>query len=399
MRLYEYEGKILAARVGIPIPRGFRAESPEEASSFAVKLGKPVAVKAQVLAGGRGKAGGIRFAADAREAADAAGSLLRSEIRGLEVNGVLVEEKLPVKSEFYVGITYDEIAKRSVLLLTRAGGVEVEEMAGEGVTREYLDPFLGLQPYKAKELAKRLGLGGKSLNAGANALLALYKLYKTYDASTVEINPLVLTGDGEIYAADMRVDIDDDSLYRQRQLIEMGIPHREERGREPTELEQKAAAIDQLDHRGVAGRLVEFDGDIALLIGGGGASLTIFDAITRFGGKPANYCEIGGNPTVTKVKELTKVLLQKKGIKALGVITNVISNTRVDLIARGVIKGMIESGVDPKNFPVVFRSAGSYEEDGYKILDKYGVKWFDRTRSMDEAAGYVVEMVAGMGGK
>lgn len=399
MRLYEYEGKILAGKVGIPVPHGVNADSAEKAAAFAGELGRPVAIKAQVLSGGRGKAGGIRFAVDAREAAAEAESLLRSEIKGHKVISLLVEEKLPVQNEFYAGITYDEIAKRSVLLLTRSGGVEVEEVAGEGVTRAYLDPFIGLQPYKAKELAKKLGLSGKILTAAANTLQALYRLYKTYDASTVEINPMVLTEGGEIYAADMRVDIDDDSLYRQKKLIELGIPHREERGREPTELEQRAAAIDQLDHRGVAGRLVEFDGDIALLIGGGGASLTIFDAITRFGGKPANYCEIGGNPTVTKVKELTKALLQKKGIKALAVITNVISNTRVDLIARGVIKGMIESGIDPGSFPMVFRSAGSYEDDGYKILDKYNVKWFDRTRSMDEAARYVVDMVSGMGGK
>lgn len=162
MRLYEYEGKILAARVGIPMPRGVRAESAEEAASFAGELGKPVAIKAQVLAGGRGKAGGIRFAAGAREVADVAESLLRSEIKGLKVNSLLVEEKLPVQNEFYVGITHDEIDKRSVLLLTRAGGVEVEEMAGEGVIREHLDPFIGLQPYKAKELAKKLGLGEKA---------------------------------------------------------------------------------------------------------------------------------------------------------------------------------------------------------------------------------------------
>jgi succinyl-CoA synthetase beta subunit/citryl-CoA synthetase large subunit len=214
------------------------------------------------------------------------------------------------------------------------------------------------------------------------------------DATMAEINPLILTKEQKFFCADSRIEIDDDALVRQKGNLErFNIPLREEKEREPTELEIKARGIDQLDHRGVAGRVVEFDGDIALIIGGGGASLTVFDAILRYGGKPANYCEIGGNPTVKKVQKLTELLLSKKGIKGVAVITNVLSNTRVDLVARGVIKGMLARGIDPSKFPVVFRVPGSWEEEGFKILEKYGIKYFTRDQTMDEAAKYIVDLL------
>jgi succinyl-CoA synthetase beta subunit len=157
-----------------------------------------------------------------------------------------------------------------------------------------------------------------------------------------------------------------------------------------TEFEKKAQEIDNLDHRGVAGRMIEFDGDLGLIIGGGGASMTTFDAVKKNGGRPANYCEIGGNPSVLKVKELTKLLLSKPGVKKIAVIMNVVSNTRVDLIARGVIKGILEAGKDPGKTIAIFRIPGAWEEEGFKILKKYGVEYCDRSVSIDEAAGRAV---------
>jgi succinyl-CoA synthetase beta subunit/citryl-CoA synthetase large subunit len=281
-----------------------------------------------------------------------------------------------------------------VVVVGRAGGMDVEEAAAQGVefARTLVDPFIGLQSYKARELALQVA-SGPAVSQLAAAIAKLYNLYQRWDAGMAEINPLVLTGDGKVVAADCRVDIDEDALFRQREwLAGLGIPVRQERGREPTELERLAADIDTIDHRGVAGRVVEFDGDIALIIGGGGASLTVFDAILRFGGRPANYCEIGGNPTVRKVHELTKLLMSKPGVKSLAIVTNVLSNTRVDLVARGVIKGLLDRGIDTHKFPIVMRSSGSWEDEGYRILDKYGIKWFDRTHSMDEAATYIVDM-------
>jgi len=395
MRLYEYEGKILAQKVGIPIPAGKMVDSPEAAREVARDLKGEVVIKAQILLGGRGKAGGVKFARDPEEAERLTREMLAGKIRDRKVEKVLVEKKLEIVEEMYLGITIDEIKKRMILLAGRTGGVEVEAIAqkpGAGFARFHVDPFIGVPGFRAKELAKHLGAADKGLGALSNIVSRLYGLTQKFDASVAEINPLVKTKNGSYLAADCRVEIDDDALFRQKELESFGIFPREERGREPTELERKGAEIDRVDHRGVAGRVVEFEGDTGLIIGGGGASLTVFDAILKYGGKPANYCEIGGNPTVKKVQLLTELILSKPGVKRLAVITNVLSNTRVDLVARGVIKGMLNRGIDPKKFPVVFRVPGAWEDEGFKILNKYGIKYFERAHTMDEAAKYVVEM-------
>ena len=399
MRLYEYEGKALVREGGIPTPYGRNVLSGRDACEVATEIDGPVVVKAQVLFGGRGKAGGIRFAATPEEVRDQANVLLGGTLRGAAVGSVLVEQRLEVVSEYYVGITYDEMERRAVVIAGRSGGIETEEAAAGGVefARCYVDPFVGLQPYMARDIARRV-VGGRSSTSLADIIAKLYRLFLRYDAGLVEINPLALTAEGSLIAADCRIEIDDDALFRQQdRLARLGIPVRQERGREPTELEMQAAEIDNIDHRGVAGRVVEFDGDIALIIGGGGASLTVFDAILRNGGRPANYCEIGGNPTVRKVRELTRLLMSKPGVQSLAVVTNVLNNTRVDLVARGVIKGLLDSGIDPGSFPIVVRSSGSWEEDGYRILDKYGIEWFDRTRTMDAAARHIVDLTRRVG--
>ncbi|GAG61796.1 unnamed protein product, partial [marine sediment metagenome] len=180
----------------------------------------------------------------------------------------------------------------------------------------------------------------------AGIAVKLFNIFKKYDCDLAEINPLILTQDGKLIAADAHLELEQEALYRHKELEQLGIPIRKDSPRIPTKFEIEAEKIDKIDHRGVAGRVVEFDGDLGLLIGGGGASLTIFDAIRYHGGKPANYCEIGGNPTVKKVKELTKLILKKPGIKGLAVITNVLNNTRVDLVARGVILAMVELDIN-----------------------------------------------------
>ncbi len=195
-------------------------------------------------------------------------------------------------------------------------------------------------------------------------------------------------GMGVLIAVDAHIELDDDALFRHKEwMARFNLIERGERKRTP--LEQRATEIDAADHRGVAGRVVEFDGDLALLIGGGGASLTIFDAILDAGGKPANYCEIGGNPSVWKIAELTQLLLSKPGVKRLAVIMNVVNNTRVDLVARGVIKGIVESGRNPSEVIAAFRIPGSWEEEGIKILKKYGVRYFGREVSLNEVAAMV----------
>jgi len=399
VRLYEYEGKILARTMSIPTPNGHLANSWDEAKRGAEGVGYPLIAKAQVLAGGRGKRGGIKVVSRGDDLEATVKEMLLSRIGESEVKSLLLEGRVHVQREFYLGLTSDENEKKNVIITSQSGGVNIEDAAFSGkVNKHYIGIADGLPAYRAKEISKDLGLSGKALLQFGNIIISLFQLYQQYDATLAEINPLVLSKDGSFFAVDMRVDIDDDALYRQKsRLLPLGIQIREERGREPTPLEMRAKKIDEIDHRGVAGRFVEFDGDIGLIIGGGGASLCIFDAIRNYGGNPANYCEIGGNPTVTKVKELTKLLLEKPGVRGIGVITNVLSNTRVDLIARGVILAFMELGINTRNYPIVFRSAGSHEKDGYEIFDAYGIKYFDRTHSMDEAAQYVVNMVRAVG--
>lgn len=392
MRLYEFEGKKAFRLYNIPVPEGRVCENNDDAIETAKEIGFPVMVKAQVLKGGRGKAGGIKVADDENSLKDTLKTMKEKKVCGEKVEKFLVEKKLNVREEYYIGITIDEIKKKNVLLFGK-GGVDVEAEP-EGIKKIHIDPFVGLQPFLAKTLISKNGVKGKILLKMSDIAVKLYKLYTEMDCVLAEINPLILTEEGAVFAGDARLEIDDDATGRQENnLNKLRIPVREEKTREPTPLELEARRIDRIDHRGVAGRVVEFDGDIALIIGGGGASLTVFDAILRYGGKPANYCEIGGNPTVKKVQKLTELLMKKKGIKALGVITNVLSNTRVDLVARGVIKGLLNSGVELKKFPVIFRVPGSWEEEGFRILEKYGIKYFTREHTMEESAKYLVEMV------
>src|SRR5438876_897728 len=243
--------------------------------------------------------------------------------------------------------------------------------------------------------------------ANARAILALeirgqtprgvlVEIFLRYDLTLAEINPLGKTHDGRFLVLDGHVDLEGDARAKHAQLLqELGIGQEETReARPPTEFELRGAQVDAADHRGVAGNVREFDGDLGLVIGAGGGSLTLFDAIRKHGGRPANYCEIGGNPSVRKACALTKLILSKPGVKKIAVMMNVVSNTRVDIVARGVIKGCVESGREPAETIAIFRIPGAWEDDGFTILRKYGVEYCDRTVSMDEAAGRAVAKMA-----
>jgi len=384
MRLYEYEAKKLLQSQGIAIPRGILC-GPGESPSVEERG----ILKAQILAGGRQKAGGIKIVEPDQVKAGLE-ELFQKQIRGYRVDKVLWEELLPIEQEYFLAVTYDSSQKSPLVLFSTAGGVDIETVGRheEGKIRaRYFDIQLGFSEFQARELVAETGLHGSELLKLANILYRMVKLFLELDATIVEINPLARTADARYVALDCHLEIDDDALYRQGELEKrFGIQKRESASRQPTELEKKAAYIDTLDHRGVAGRVIEFDGDLALLIGGGGASLAAFDAIRKYGGRPANYCEIGGNPSVHKVKELTKLLLSKPGVRRIAVIMNVVSNTRVDLVARGVIKGVLELGLDPAKTIAIFRIPGAWEEEGFKILAKYRVPYCDRRVSIDEAA-------------
>jgi succinyl-CoA synthetase beta subunit/citryl-CoA synthetase large subunit len=286
-----------------------------------------------------------------------------------------------------LAVTYDTVAKQVVLLASLAGGMDVEALSQKApgsLTRRALDVRRPLYDFEAREIGRQLGLSGRDLLEFAAAACQLVQAFLALDCTLLEVNPLALTEEGRCVLADAHLEVDEDALFRQSQLEH--IPRRETSGRTPTEFERKAAAVDALDHRGVAGRVIEFAGNLGLLIGGGGASLTAFDAIKRHGGHPANYCEIGGNPSVRKVAELTKLILSRPEVDRVAVISNVVSNTRVDLFARGVIKGILDMGKDPALTIAVFRVPGSWEDEGVAVLQRYHVPYCDRTVSIDEAA-------------
>src|SRR5581483_4726368 len=391
MRFYEYEAKTLFARHGTPLPKGRVAKTPEEAANAAREIGGPVVLKSQVLTGGRMKAGGVKFADDPTAAADAARAILALEIKGQKPRGVLVEQRAPVAQEYFAAVTWDSRRKLPVLILSDMGGIDIEEVAEkhpEHVARVHLSTLVPFSPFRAKEAIAATGVTGDDLNRLIPIVSTLVEIFLRYDLTLAEINPLGKMQDGRFIVLDGHVDLEGDARDKHAKLLaDLGIGKEETReARPPTEFEIKGAQVDASDHRGVAGNVKEFDGDLGLVIGAGGGSLTLFDAIRKHGGRPANYCEIGGNPSVKKACELTKLILSKPGVKKIAVMMNVVSNTRVDIVARGVIKGCVESKRDPSETIAIFRIPGAWEDDGFKILRKYRVEYCDRTVSMYEAA-------------
>ncbi|HSV06375.1 MAG TPA: ATP-grasp domain-containing protein [Candidatus Binatus sp.] len=399
MRFYEYEAKALFARHGTPLPKGLVARTAAEAQRVAADIGGPVVLKSQVLTGGRMKAGGVKFADTPADAETAAQAILQLEIKGQTPRGVLVEQRAPVAQEYFAAVTWDGRRKLPVLIFSDMGGIDIEEVAEkhpEHVARAHLSTILPWSAYRAKEAIAAVGVTGDDLNRLIPIVSTLVEIFLRYDLTLAEINPLGKLVDGRFLVLDGHVDLEGDARDKHAKLLdELGIGKEETReAKPPTAFEIKGAQVDASDHRGVAGNVREFDGDLGLVIGAGGGSLTLFDAIRKHGGRPANYCEIGGNPSVRKACELTKLILSKPGVKKIAVMMNVVSNTRVDIVARGVIKGCVESGRNPADTIAIFRIPGAWEDDGFKILRKYGVEYCDRSVSMYEAAGRAVAKMA-----
>jgi succinyl-CoA synthetase beta subunit len=390
MRLLEVEAKEILKKYGIELPSG-RIVSDADGFDFTT----PVMLKAQIPIGGRGKAGGVIATNTSEQCRAGIKNLLGKKIRGYHVIKLLVEEQLDIDQEFFMAITYDTVAKAPIAIFSPRGGVDIELLAASDPGKVRYETFTArhrLPPFRAKEIISETGVSGKHLLALTTIFSRLADIFLDYDATVAEINPLAVTRQGKLVALDCHLEIDDDALFRHRELNEIAQDkNRVQPERTASEFERQAMKIDNLDHRGVAGRVIEFDGNMGLIIGGGGASLTAFDAVKAHGGKPANYCEIGGNPSVLKVKELTKLILSKPGVEKIAVIMNVVSNTRVDLVARGIIKGVLESGKDPAATVAVFRIPGAWEEEGFKILSKYGVQFRDRKCSIDQAAQLAVK--------
>jgi succinyl-CoA synthetase beta subunit/citryl-CoA synthetase large subunit len=313
---------------------------------------------------------------------------------------VLVDPKAQVAQEYYAGVVWDGIRKQPVMLFSDMGGIDIEEVAEshpDHVGRGHFSNILPLSDYQAKEVIASVGVSGRQLNRLVPILTALARLFVANDMTLAEINPLGELQDGSFVALDAHMEMENEARPRQRALLaDLGVGDDETRqAREATEFELAGEAVDGMDHRGVAGNVTEFDGDLGLVIGAGGGSLTLFDAVRAHGGDPANYCEIGGNPSVRKACGLAKLVLQKPSVDKIAVMMSIVSNTRVDIVARGVIKACLELGYDPAEKIAIFRIPGAWEEEGFKILDRYGVSYADRSVSLNEAARRAVERIQG----
>ena len=402
MRFFEYESRTIVAKAGIPVTKFGFAKSPEEAREIAQDIGGPTVIKSQVLSGGRMKAGGVQFADTPEEAEGHARTILDLEIGGHMPRGVLVDSRAAVKHEYYAGVVWDGIRKRPVMLFSDMGGIDIEEVAEshpDHVAREHFSTLTPFSDWQAKQLIASLGITGAALNRVTPILARLARLFLEYDMTLAEINPLGELEDGSFVALDAHMDMENEARPRQRAVLhELGVGDEETRlAREPTPFELAGEQVDAQDHRGVAGNVTEFDGNLGLVIGAGGGSLTLFDAVRRYGGQPANYCEIGGNPSVRKAMGLAKLVLSKPGVDKIAVMMSIVSNTRVDIVARGVIKACLELGYDPSEKIAIFRIPGAWEEEGFTILERYGVDYADRSVSLHEAARRAVERIQGAG--
>jgi succinyl-CoA synthetase beta subunit len=402
VRFYEYESRAIVKRAGIPVTNYGFAKSAQEAREIATRVGGAVVIKSQVLSGGRMKAGGVKFADTPDEAAEHAEAILALEIGGHMPRGVLVDPRAAVKQEYYAGVVWDGLRKLPVMIFSPVGGIDIEQVAEEQPDKVARRHFSTIQPFSdflAKEAIASTGVTGRPLTRMTPILARLAQLFLECDMTLAEINPLAELEDGSFVALDAHMDMENEARPRQRALLaELGVGDEETRqAREPTAFELAGEAVDSMDHRGVAGNVTEFDGDLGLVIGAGGGSLTLFDAVRAHGGRPANYCEIGGNPSVRKACGLAKLVLEKPGVDKIAVMMSIVSNTRVDIVARGVVKACLELGHDPAEKIAIFRIPGAWEDEGFKILERYGVEYCDRSVSMHEAARRAVEKIQGAG--
>jgi succinyl-CoA synthetase beta subunit len=401
MRFFEYESRAIVARAGIPVTQHGFATNASEARRIAAEIGGPVVIKSQVLTGGRMKAGGVQFAATPDEAAGQAQAVLALQINGHTPRGVLVDSRAEVAHEYYAGVVWDGTRKRPVMLFSDMGGIDIEQVADEHpdhVARAHFSTRTEFSEWQAKQLIASLGVTGSALTRLTPVLARLARLFLRFDMTLAEINPLGQLIDGSVVALDAHMDVENEARPRQRALLEeLGVGDEETRqAREATPFELAGEAVDGQDHRGVAGNVTEFDGNLGLVIGAGGGSLTLFDAVRAHGGHPANYCEIGGNPSVAKACGLAKLVLSKPGVDKIAVMMSIVSNTRVDIVARGVIKACLELGRDPAEAITIFRIPGAWEEEGFKILERYGVEYADRSVSLNEAARRAVAKIQGV---
>lgn len=396
MRFYEFEAKQLLKKHRIPLVRSELAQTADEAQKLAADIGGPVILKPQAIAPGLAAAS-MREVSDPAGANAAATELLGLDDGGRKPNGILVEARPTGEAVYSLSFTYDGTTKRPVVAAADMAG-KIDDLGDthpERIVRRHFSALYPFSDYIAKELAKSLALEGNDLKRMTRIVSGLARLFLEYDLADLDVTSLVKLGDGNFVVLDVEADLEIEARHRQRPMLdELGFAKEDLRQvREPTEFELEGARIDEEDPRGIISPIAEFDGNIGLVIGAGGGSLTLTDAVRKHGGRPANYAAIGGNPSVDKARRLTKLVLTKPGVDKIAVMSNVVSNTRADLVARGVIKGITELGFEPADKILIFRVPGAWEADAAKILKKYGVEYCDRTVSISEAARRAVEKV------
>ena len=376
MKIHEYQAKDILARYGIPIQPGRVAFTPEEAEQIAREIGGPVVIKAQVYVGGRGKAGGIQFGDTPEEARASAAKVLGMNIKGLTVEKVLVVSKLDIKEEYYLGIILDRKSQAPVIMVSTAGGIDIEEVAAttpEKIIKQPIDMRWGLRPFEARDILARAGLPHQVIAKGGSILTTLAKAFIESDASLAEINPLALTADGQVQAADAKFLIDDNGLFRQKEYATWA----ESEESNPLEFEAK--------HEGLT--YVKLDGNIGVIGNGAGLVMTTLDMVARVGGKPANFLDIGGGAKAEIMRKALTFVARDPQVK--GILVNIFGGiTRGEEVAKGVIMAQADL---PKGMPIVVRLSGTGAEEGKELLKQHaGLDW---GKDMREAAQKIVATV------
>ena len=375
MKLFEYEAKNILKEYSIPVPEGSVISNSNEAEVVAKYIGSPVALKSQILVSGRGKAGGIVFANDAIEAKRVASNLIGSNIKGSTVSSLLVEEKLDLVKQFYASITIDRQARTYIVLASTSGGVDIEEVAQtspDKISRYWVDPTTGFSKQDAIEMLSRFNLNEDDASKFASVIGTLYKIATECDAELIEVNPLGKTSSGELVAADARIIVDDNALFRHPEFKDKSSHRVDDTPREAEARQQKLTYVD-------------LDGDIGIIGNGAGLVMSTIDLVQLLGGRPGNFLDIGGGAQTEIIKKGLILVMSKPEIRA--VLVNILGGiTRCDIVAQGIIEGLAKSSIKK---PIVVRMMGTNEEKGARILHQAGINTYP---SMEEAIAEVLKV-------
>lgn len=383
MKIHEFQAKSLFRDYSVPVPEGYMAEDTDTAKNYSEKLGYPCVVKAQVHAGGRGKAGGVKLARTREEAEKYISQILGMNLvskqtgpQGKRVKKILIEQGLNIKNELYLAFIVDREKEMPVIIASTEGGMEIEEVADKNpdlIHKSYVHPVTGISGFHARELSFKLGLNKVQQKNFSKLLFNLYKLFLEKDCSLVEINPLIITEDDKVIALDGKINFDDNSLYKHQDIVEMRDLGEEE------PLEVKASNFDL--------NYIKLDGNIGCMVNGAGLAMATMDIIKYYGGEPANFLDVGGGTSEDRVKEAFNILLLDKNVK--GVFVNIFGGiVRTDLVANGIVNALKD--VELK-IPIVIRLVGTNEEEGRKIIEESGLNFIAIT-DLPEAAKKAVEL-------